>query len=285
MTIIRIYDPGGRAALPELPPLPIGSLAVGAVNLLQEAARPAPAPGHLRLWRHPAHQPPLRPRPASLRAITRWALRFGGVLISEPRQDENGMADLLPHRVQLLRRRRHRLRGHPGRTGPRPRTRRRGSRPARRLPAPARQAARLPGVRGPVPLHARRRRVRLRRPAQRPGRTLTPTCQARGLPSPAWPATPSPCLAIHAKETPVMSANVESMFSVRQMPWHQEGTVLAGLPRRLGAGPHARRTGLGPGHHRGLRRSPASTPTAPSTTSPSRAGSPSPAPTPEPSCP
>ena len=50
-----------------------------------------------------------------------------------------------------------------------------------------------------------------------------------------------------------MSANVESMFSVRQMPWHQEGTVLAGLPRRLGAGPHARRTGLGPGHHRGLR--------------------------------
>ena len=28
--------------------------------------------------------------PASLRAITRWALRFGGVLISEPHQDDNG---------------------------------------------------------------------------------------------------------------------------------------------------------------------------------------------------
>ena len=27
-----------------------------------------------------------------------------------------------------------------------------------------------------------------------------------------------------------MSANVESMFSVRQMPWHQEGTVLADYP-------------------------------------------------------
>ena len=27
-----------------------------------------------------------------------------------------------------------------------------------------------------------------------------------------------------------MPANVESMFSVRQMPWHQEGTVLAGYP-------------------------------------------------------
>ena len=27
-----------------------------------------------------------------------------------------------------------------------------------------------------------------------------------------------------------MSANVESMFSVRQMPWHQEGTVLQDYP-------------------------------------------------------
>ena len=27
-----------------------------------------------------------------------------------------------------------------------------------------------------------------------------------------------------------MPANVESMFSVRQMPWHQEGAVLAGYP-------------------------------------------------------
>ncbi len=27
-----------------------------------------------------------------------------------------------------------------------------------------------------------------------------------------------------------MPANVESMFSVRQMPWHREGTVLADYP-------------------------------------------------------
>jgi hypothetical protein len=27
-----------------------------------------------------------------------------------------------------------------------------------------------------------------------------------------------------------MSANVESMFSVRQMPWHREGTILADYP-------------------------------------------------------
>ena len=55
------------------------------------------------------------------------------------------------------------------------------------------------------------------------------------------------------KEETAMPANVESMFSVRQMPWHREGTILAGLPRRLGPGPQARRTRLGPHHHRGLR--------------------------------
>ena len=27
-----------------------------------------------------------------------------------------------------------------------------------------------------------------------------------------------------------MPANIESMFSVRQMPWHQEGTILADYP-------------------------------------------------------
>lgn len=27
-----------------------------------------------------------------------------------------------------------------------------------------------------------------------------------------------------------MPANIESMFSVRQMPWHREGTVLADYP-------------------------------------------------------
>ena len=27
-----------------------------------------------------------------------------------------------------------------------------------------------------------------------------------------------------------MSANIESMFSVRQMPWHREGTILADYP-------------------------------------------------------
>ena len=51
-----------------------------------------------------------------------------------------------------------------------------------------------------------------------------------------------------------MPANIESMFSVRQMPWHREGTILADYPGTWDRGPHARRAGLGPGNHRGLRR-------------------------------
>ena len=47
-----------------------------------------------------------------------------------------------------------------------------------------------------------------------------------------------------------MPANIESMFSVRQMPWHRQGTILPGLPRQLDRGPHAGRTGLGPDHRR-----------------------------------
>ena len=81
-----------------------------------------------------------------------------------------------------------------------------------------------------------------------------------------------------------MSANVESMFSVRQMPWHQEGTVLADYP-----GDWAQARTLA-----GLDWDPVTTevyaitginPDGTGRTSPSRAGSPSPAPTPEPSCP
>ena len=34
-----------------------------------------------------------------------------------------------------------------------------------------------------------------------------------------------------------MPANIESMFSVRQMPWHREGTILRRLPRHLGPRP------------------------------------------------
>jgi hypothetical protein len=86
-----IYDPENPgAALPELPPLPIGSLVVGALNLLDEAAD-LPQPRHLTVCDAQAIIVQFDEDPASLRAITRWALRFGGVLVTQPHHDENGM--------------------------------------------------------------------------------------------------------------------------------------------------------------------------------------------------
>jgi hypothetical protein len=85
---IRYYVPGDEAAL-ELPAAPISVLTVGAVDLLQAAAD-LPQPRAVYVYEEQLISLHFDPCPASLRAITRWALRFGGVLISEPRQDENG---------------------------------------------------------------------------------------------------------------------------------------------------------------------------------------------------
>ena len=67
MTSIHIYDPATRRpALPDLPPLPIGALAVGLANLLQEAADLPAAALHHHV-RHAAHQRAIRQDPASAR--------------------------------------------------------------------------------------------------------------------------------------------------------------------------------------------------------------------------
>ena len=90
MTSIHLYDPSNAgAALPELAPLPIGALAVGAQNLLQEAAN-LPAPVYVAIFDTQAIHVQFESEQPSLKAITRWALRFGGVVISNPHQGENG---------------------------------------------------------------------------------------------------------------------------------------------------------------------------------------------------
>ena len=60
MTSIHIYDPADGTALPELPPLPIGVLAVGTAEPAPAGSRPAPAPAHRHL-RRPGRQPAVRP--------------------------------------------------------------------------------------------------------------------------------------------------------------------------------------------------------------------------------
>ena len=89
MTSLHIYDPADGAALPELPPLPIGVLAVGAAELLQQAAD-LPQPRFIAIYDGQAISIQFAKEQASLRAVTRWALRFGSVLTSQPGEGNDG---------------------------------------------------------------------------------------------------------------------------------------------------------------------------------------------------
>jgi hypothetical protein len=61
------------------------------MNLLQEAAD-LPQPRHATVCDAQAIILQFNEAPASLRAITRWALHFGGVLVTQPHHHETGMA-------------------------------------------------------------------------------------------------------------------------------------------------------------------------------------------------
>lgn len=89
MTSIRICDPKDGAALPELPPASIIILAVGTAELLQQAAD-LPQPVCVFIYDHQCVSVQFAKEQASVRAITRWALRFGSVVTSEPHQGKDG---------------------------------------------------------------------------------------------------------------------------------------------------------------------------------------------------
>jgi hypothetical protein len=87
MTITYTLTDAGKAS--PLPPLSMSELATGLVNLLQEAAD-LPQPRYITISGSQNIGVQFGPDPASLRAITRWTLRFGGVVISGPHQGEHG---------------------------------------------------------------------------------------------------------------------------------------------------------------------------------------------------
>jgi len=91
MTSSSLHDPTTlNTTLAELPPLPMAALMIGVCNLLQEGAD-LPQPGHVSVSETTQHITlQFSPEPASLKAITRWALRFGSVMDSEPHQTEHG---------------------------------------------------------------------------------------------------------------------------------------------------------------------------------------------------
>ena len=89
MISIRTSGPADAGtALPDLPPLPISALVAGAAELLQQAAS-LPAPAYVTV--HDTTQSisvQFAQHPASKRAITKWARRFGSVVTSHPDQDQ-----------------------------------------------------------------------------------------------------------------------------------------------------------------------------------------------------
>jgi len=90
MTTVHIYNlEGGEHASAKLTPLPMAGLVIAAWNLLEQAAGlTQPQEVIVSDTQHITLQ--FAPDPPSMRAITRWALRFGGVLTSEPHQTERG---------------------------------------------------------------------------------------------------------------------------------------------------------------------------------------------------
>ena len=84
MTSIHAYDPASAGTAPhELPPMPIGALAVGTAELLQQAAT-LPAPTCITIYDHQAISLHFARRTDSIRAIAQWARRFGSITTSRP---------------------------------------------------------------------------------------------------------------------------------------------------------------------------------------------------------
>jgi hypothetical protein len=83
------YKPDERPPAPDLPVLPISVLVVGTGNLLAQAAD-LPQPRSIVIYDEQIVSLEFDSSSPSLRAITRWALRFGAVLVSEPHQCDRG---------------------------------------------------------------------------------------------------------------------------------------------------------------------------------------------------
>ena len=90
MTSINLHNQAAPdEASAELPPMPIGHLAAGAAELLQQAAD-LPQPRYISISMTQSVGLQFAPEQASVRAVTRWALRFGSVMTSQPGKCHQG---------------------------------------------------------------------------------------------------------------------------------------------------------------------------------------------------
>jgi len=77
------------AAVPDLPPLPIGALVACALDLMQEAAD-LPQPWYIAIHQTQAISVQFPPEACSLDSVARWAKRFGDILVSKPGEGVDG---------------------------------------------------------------------------------------------------------------------------------------------------------------------------------------------------
>lgn len=87
MTSIQNYDP---AATGPLPPAAIGVLVAGAVDLLQQGSD-LPQPRYITISTTQSIDLQFTSDAAGANAVTRWAMRFGGVLTAEPHEGQHGL--------------------------------------------------------------------------------------------------------------------------------------------------------------------------------------------------
>jgi hypothetical protein len=81
-TTTSTHDTPSGPALPEIPPMSMATMAVGLTDLLDEATD-LPQPRYITIHEIQAISLGFDPVPESLQTLTRWALRFGAVLVSE----------------------------------------------------------------------------------------------------------------------------------------------------------------------------------------------------------
>ena len=90
MTSTSLHDQTSLdTTLAELPPLPMAALMIGVYNLLQDGAD-LPQPRYISISMTQSVGLQFAPEQASIPAVTRWALRFGSVMTSQPGEGTDG---------------------------------------------------------------------------------------------------------------------------------------------------------------------------------------------------
>jgi hypothetical protein len=92
--VVHFTDPDpGQLAAAALPPLPIGAIVAGTADLMNQATG-LPQPGYIAISSDQRICLQFTGDRPGARAVSQWAVRFGGVLTSEHCQDQGSCYQL-----------------------------------------------------------------------------------------------------------------------------------------------------------------------------------------------